>query len=104
MSGDVVRDSLQSKFSELTENIELDVAIIARLRQDNLIDRNTAQKLGKKETTMEQNAVLLDWAFGHWDESFLAQFCDILEEYSSTNPRHKRLAENIREEFYKKAG
>ena len=104
MSGDSVRGSLQSNYAELTENLELDAQIIARLQQDNLISRDCAQRIRKKETTMDKNEVLLDWALGHWDESFLAQFCDVLDQYSASQPRHKVLAEKIRTEFNKRAG
>lgn len=104
MSGDPVRGSLQSNYAALTEDIELDASIIARLQQDNLIDRDCAQRLRRKETTKDKNEVLLDWAFGHWDKSFLAQFCDVLEAYSSTQPRHKELATKVRDEFEKRTG
>ena len=105
MSEDHVRGSIQSNYSELTEDVELDAQIIARLQQDNLISRDCAQRIRKKETTMDKNEVLLDWALGHWDESFLAQFCVVLEDCcSSTQPRHKVLATKIRGEFHKRTG
>ena len=104
MSGDPVRGSLQSNYAVLTEDIELDAQIIARLQQDNLINRDCAQRIRRKETTMDKNEVLLDWALGHWDESFLAQFCDVLDDYSSAHPRHKELATKVRDEFEKRTG
>ena len=104
MSGDPVRGSIQSNYAELTEDVELDAQIIARLQQNNLISRDCAQRIRKKETTMDKNEVLLDWALGHWDEAFLAKFCDVLEECSSTQPRHNVLASKIREEFHKRTG
>ena len=53
---------------------------------------------------MDKNEFHLDWALGHWEEYFLAQFCDVLDDYSSAHPRHKELATKVRDEFEKRTG
>ena len=102
---DPVRETLQSNWTYILNNLELDKGLLGGCFEKNLIGRDQLQRIKAKETSTDKNDVFLDHAYSCWNEEYLLKFCRILESHKTTSPdRFRSIVEKIYATFKEKTG
>ena len=102
---DPVRETLQSNWTYILNNLELDKGLLGGCFEKNLIGRDQLQRINAKETSTDKNDVFLDHAYSCWNEEYLLRFCKILESHTATSPdRFRSIVEKIYATFKEKTG